>query len=225
MALLNFKKDAQALEDFVQNLYWGESISAKESKKRLEEGLIEARQCGQHSFNGLLVTDNGYFITARHCVDRDFSGTRIYLHNGYSYPIEKICCWGKKEDVALVKAEIGGEPAARRYRIYAGGEIKNVPFAMMARREGSAAMKCGFVMGTYNQNVKLESGGEVSLANHFVSDIPARRGDSGGIAVSAEGRLMGITCIGTSDAFFVSILKFSKVLGLISFYAGKLMAR
>lgn len=222
---LNSKKEADALEDFVQNVYWGENLSAEESKKRLEEGLVEARQDGQHRFNGLLVTDNGYFLTAKHCVNRDFSGTKIYLHNGNSYPIEKVCCWGKKEDIAIVKVDIGGNPAAKRYRIYYEEEIRDVPFALMARRDGGIIAKFGFANDAPISKVYVESKGEVWIANHFMSDIPARPGDSGGIAVSNEGRLMGLTLMGTREGYIAFAVKITKALELITFHRQRLLAR
>lgn len=221
---LNSRKEAAALEDFVQNIYWGENLSAEESKKRLEDGVIEARQYEQHCFTGLLVTDNGYFLTARHCVNRDFSGTRIHLHNGTSYAIERICCWGKKEDVALVKAKMYGNCTAKRYRMHLE-EIKNVPFATMARRDGNIILNHGFANDAPVSKVYVESKGDVLVANHIVSDVPARPGDSGGIAVSNEGRLMGLTVIGTKEGNLVFALKIKKALELVSFYSQRLLSR
>lgn len=104
MKPFNLKKAAEinALEQFLSS----ETKSGK-LEESISKGLVELRYNRHHSSNGLLITTDGYFLTAKHCI-RDLPET-IRLHNGSEYAITKVCAIGKKEDIALAKADIPDE--------------------------------------------------------------------------------------------------------------------
>ena len=89
------KQLVATLDDFLTNAK-NNSLTANEARKNLEEGVIELVKYGKHSSNGLLITDDGYFLTARHCVEGSLS-QQIVLYDGMKCKVEKICAQGRIE--------------------------------------------------------------------------------------------------------------------------------
>ena len=75
------KEFIPSLEQFIQQFYWGEHLTISQAERNLNESLVEITHYGEHSSNGLLITDNGYFLTAKHCVMSKLRGMKIKLHN------------------------------------------------------------------------------------------------------------------------------------------------
>ena len=73
--------DAKALNEYIQNTYWAEDLTEEQSKKNIEESVIELVQNEKQVSNGLLITTNGYFLTARHCV-KNIEGLKIKNRKG-----------------------------------------------------------------------------------------------------------------------------------------------
>lgn len=61
------KKSINALEKFIQNIFLGDNLSETEAIKNLESGLLEIKHNDTHASNALLITNNGYALTANHC--------------------------------------------------------------------------------------------------------------------------------------------------------------
>ena len=62
-----FEKDKESvplLEKFLGELYIGARLATPEARRTIEESLLELTIHGGHTSNGLLITQNGYFITA-----------------------------------------------------------------------------------------------------------------------------------------------------------------
>jgi S1-C subfamily serine protease len=216
------------LENFIQQLYWGYNLDSNESKKNLEESLIEITKYGKHASNGILISENGYFLTAKHCISRDLFSMKIRLYNGLSYPIEKVCVeYGEgknlKNDLALVKAKIPNKSLSKTYRIFNTlSEIgtKKLPLIILTRREGEVNTSGGFLEEfSCEGNVKLSRGYSVSKDNHFLLNAFVKPGDSGGIIVTAdEGKLIGLVSHAVEKHPIVYGAKIIKALELVDFY-------
>ena len=81
------KRLVTTLDDFLTNAK-NNSLTSEQAKKNLREGIIELIKNEQHSSNGLLITDDGYFLTARHCVEGSLP-LQIVLYDGMKCRVEK----------------------------------------------------------------------------------------------------------------------------------------
>ncbi len=211
------KRLAATLDDFLANAK-NNSLTDEEARKNLEEGVIELVESGEHSSNGLLISDDGYFLTARHCVAGSLP-LQIVLYDGMKCKVEKICAQGKIEwiDIALVKADVPGNAVFRNYRYhletnkYIGGRL---PVALFTRRNKKLVKKYG-VAGSELFPLWKDS---------FASSIPIIGGDSGGIVANKNYELMGIMR-GFFDLHTSFNLYFSKAFNLVDFYKRCLESR
>ncbi|MEK6899728.1 MAG: hypothetical protein AABX05_01255, partial [Nanoarchaeota archaeon] len=97
-----------ALDKFTQNCRQQHPLPPNIAKQNLEQGLVElVYDNGQHAANGLLISNEGHFLTARHCVERDNLPRYLRLHDGKICSIEKVLVKGKGNlDIALAEANI-----------------------------------------------------------------------------------------------------------------------
>jgi hypothetical protein len=70
---------ATALDEFINSIYWGEDLRPAEARKNLEYGIIEITCGSSHAANGLLITEDGYFITPKHCLSEEMKEKKIRL--------------------------------------------------------------------------------------------------------------------------------------------------
>ena len=65
---MNYQQDIKVLQEFMQNIYWGNDLSSEKAINNLEEGLAEIKSSnGEHMSNILFITKNGYALTSYHC--------------------------------------------------------------------------------------------------------------------------------------------------------------
>jgi hypothetical protein len=214
-----------ALKKFIQNVYYGEGLSDNQARTNLEEGLVEmVYGNGSHASNGLLLTDDGYFLTSRHCVDReDFSKEgieletlKIKLHGGRKYPIKSVCVRSTRDlDIAIAKADIPGDCNPKTYRFCNKKYADNSPVALFTRWQGEKNKKYGVVK-------KMNSKAYLGL-----SLMTCRQGDSGGIIVNSESRVMGVLSgMWQGEAFYnARSIALFKVLELVDFYRRRIESR
>ncbi len=194
------KQTIKALEEFVQNVYWTKSLSAEQSIKNLEESLVEVLYPNMtHKGNGLLITENGYLLTANHVEEEDGkdcpSAKYIRNYQNKIYPIKKICQTDEREDLALLKADIAKEKVQKRYKVHNTNKLENFDFGkfpvnLKTRRDEKIKNKYGCLL------LKYGMGREFNYTNLFGTDIPVDKGESGGIVISAEGELVGLLSLG-----------------------------
>lgn len=201
------KQTIKVLEEFVQNIYWADFLSSEQSIKNLEESLVEVLyEDLQHKGNGLLITEDGYFLTANHVREEDGKDCSpakyIRDYQNEIYPIKKICQTDEREDLALLKAEIKAEKYQKRYKICNTDKLKNFnmgefPIQIKTRLNGKIEDKEGSLILNYVVCEKL------NYTNQIGSDIQVRGGDSGGIIISSERReLIGFVSNGMEEGDF-----------------------
>jgi S1-C subfamily serine protease len=221
-----------ALDSFIQNFYLGEDLKPEESKKRIENGIVELLQYNQHSSNGLLVTKNGYFITARHCIEPEIRKLKIRLHNQETYWVDKVCVWSRSRDVALVKADIPCECEPMTYKFYNTKTLDDQLAVILTMRDGKITLKSGIINKRTNarmaqaEGIKVSNVPVVSFKEYlFMQCSNTEEGDSGGVVVSLDGRVMGIhtsKLIVREDLPFYKSIKLIEALEVISVYCNHL---
>jgi S1-C subfamily serine protease len=213
------KKLVSALDEFVQQFRTIGIEQLREGVENLEQGLIEITHCGQHSSNGLLVTEDGYFLTAKHCLDHGLSGLKIRTHKGSTYKIERVCAVGTRTDVALAKATVPAETEPKRYRFYDETQVDKMPIAAMVRRYGHIETNYGYINGNCASLLADFGDGKlVPIPDHFELALMARSGDSGGIVVSPDLRLVGILSAGATKRYTATCIGIGRALELVNFY-------
>lgn len=225
------KADADSLRKFILQLYHGENLTPAQSRQSLEESVVELTDpWGGHSSNGILITNSGYFLTALHCITGLPLDSYVRIAN-VLYRVEKLCAYRKSEDLALGKIAMGGS-GARSYRLHQENFLPHMSVRLLTRRSGEIVRKHGFAQ-------RHQRGAQVVLPNggytkpqypYFTFDVPTQLGDSGGVYVCPEGRLIGIHvgAYGTPDRSYLSHsdgIRLFSALELIERYAQQLSPR
>ncbi len=193
------KKDKQALSDFLQNFYWGEMLSVEQAKANLRSGVLElVDNYGRHRSNGLLLTQNGYFLTNYHCVEDKIDNLQVVTESGGVYQVLKICGHNKKNDTALVKADIPGKAEALRYKFAPKPDLAiHIPIVMLMREHGKCKIKGGFIHRPKFKEVKVEYR-DRTFVNQIELNLDGVPGDSGSVISTEDGKIYGITCTGAT---------------------------
>lgn len=197
------KRLVATLDDFLENAK-SNSLTDEQAQKNLEEGVVELVKNGQHSSNGLLITDDGYFLTARHCVEHSLP-QYVRLYDGSVYPFENVCSQreGTYLDLALAKVKILGECKSRKYKICDKGNLKpGSSLRSLSRWNGELIHRDGSMEGkvirtlirdaTYS-SISKDYASSV-YANSILSSVPTIKGDSGGILITPDAGIIGILC-------------------------------
>ena len=119
------KETINSFDQFLKNIY-PQNLSPEQAKKNLEKGVVELLYPnGKHALNGLLITEDGYFITNRHWSNSQVLPNFIKTYSGDIYTLEnwrfqpKDITSGEKElyhfDLAMLKANIKNSPIPKNY--------------------------------------------------------------------------------------------------------------
>jgi hypothetical protein len=227
------ERTISALDGFIQQVYWGEDLTPDQSEESLQQGLVEISYIwGDHAANGILITDDGYFLTARHCLDK-LSDKKVRLYDQTCHMIDEMCAFSKLEDIALAKADIPGECKPKSYRFYNTGEMESdlreggkMPVAAVARWNNQLKRNFGFVEMVANPcKTRMKDGTKTRFPNQFMVSAKSRPGYSGGLVTCYGGRFMGIISGGFEDRSRTTAVKLFKALELVDFYKRRLQAR
>jgi len=250
----DYKTAINSLDGFIQQIYWGEELTPEQSKENIKQGLVQitlnlkstlfSSLNEESCSNGLLITEDGYFLTAKHCVDHSYSQGTIKDSQGKQYSIEKVCAVSKKNpkdpkqktDLALVKARIEGPSQPMRYRIFNTYQLKKeLPVKLLSYKDGKLKEQYGIVKKLHDYRiVSLKKGRYTYFPDSFVVHLSTavESGQSGGTIVCPEGRLVGIINSAGEDleGFFVEKnalggSKFMRALELVDFYKRKLLKK
>ncbi len=212
------KKDVSGLEAFIQQIYWAESLTDDQSKTNIQESLIELTYGGEHYANGLLITNDGYFLTNAHCVSEDvFSKLKVRMHDGTTYKIQDWCIRSRKrEDLALAKANLPGTNTPRSYKFFVE-EPERSGVILLTRRAGKIEYKLGSVLG-YKCPVRVKlPEGEATYYLHFNLKLQNIPGDSGGVITTPNLRILGLLSSG-NDSSSASAATLRNALNLVQAY-------
>lgn len=192
------KKDLKNLERFIQNIYWAQELTKEESIKNLENNLIEILDpdSGQHLASGLLITNDGYFITNNHCLGDQKE--KIFFKNKV-YQKLKIIEIDKVADVCLAKINIRLE----NYPIYKiKRELNNDkgPIVLKYKNKGILQEKYGLILNQNSKTLKRNCWSETKMQ----IKIRTVHGESGSIIINNQGELIGFLYGGSSYSSMAS---------------------
>ncbi|MFH1401254.1 MAG: S1C family serine protease [Nanoarchaeota archaeon] len=219
--------DRSMLERFVQNLYWAQDMPVADAKRSLEQGLLTVHErlpprdgltmVGQG--NGLLITDDGYFLTAAHCLATSL-GARVRTSAGIWYDVLPGRVNYGSEDLVLAKADIPKRPAARVYRLGLDGCLKEGAVEVVSRKDSGVRRKYGVLnpSGLGGSYVRWSEGGLEEFPNHFSLLYPGQRGDSGSIVVDPQAYLLGFISGGNEELRTGTACRTSAALNLVHAY-------
>lgn len=179
-------EDISSLERFVQNYHFGKDLSPQEARENIVTGMLETISKSKHRGNGLLITKNGYFITANHCVEDPFY-RKVRTVEGKVYSLEKICAFSASQDLALAKIDLPGpaEPCIYRFRDRLDMEADQSmsgKLVMYTRKDGKVIGKLGKFKG-YTKDV-------LALDRIYKSRKMSRLLDRFGVEIALDQKFM-----------------------------------
>lgn len=180
-------RERKTLEEFVRTNW--EELPYEESIKNLKSGLVEIICENKHYSNGILITENGYFLTALHCLEKIPEKLKIKTEDNQVYPRIKICCKNPREDLVLAKIDINKKFLPKKYSFYNTEKFERIPILSLTRKNGKIVEKYGLTQTNWNP-AKNKNGNY--YANFLSINGISEPGDSGGIIISPRGKLMGI---------------------------------
>lgn len=211
--------DRDTIRDFIQNFYHGDALSDKVAKVNLKQGLVELIwPDGQHLGCGLLITDNGYFLTCNHCINEDLSQISARLADGEVSRRVKLCAYSVKYDVALVKMELDGQVRARRYKFYQKLDYNFLnlqPLFSVSLVNGVEKIIAG-VGQKVEVKTKIKNG--KTYWQHLNCFLKSKKGDSGSVVTTADGRIVGLLSTGADD-FNSGVATWNYFLELLSHFS------
>lgn len=213
----NKQRNLEALESFMRQK---PSMPAGDSLRNLHQGLVEFVGSNRnHVGNGLLITRNGFLLTCRHMVDNGIVPRTIRTQTGETYTTEQDYLALGTSDIALVKARIDDAPEPMQYEFLR--YTKLMPYQVLitlSRWEGRLEED----IGHYKQRIRKATGtnGENTYKKRYNDHIQYTcqtvRGDSGGITISPEGKLIGFHS--GSDCGYGSAATIDSALDLINHF-------
>lgn len=217
------KQVAQALEEFLQSFYLGETLSTEKAKANLEAGLLEVVVENQHVGSGLLITSDGFFITANHVLDYALNYKQSFVKlQDKSYRIEKICADTKEKDMVLAKAKIPGNCESMRYKFFNSNKLDNydsMPLTVMVKWDNTLitapglyanALQNGF---NFDDKASLKKGESIQ----FIHSL-AKPGYSGSVICTPDFRLMGLVTGGLQVFELGAGIRIVKALEVVEAY-------
>lgn len=221
------KEVVTALTDFVNNQESCRDMSAKESRKNIEDGLVNIvlkRDLGfkikEHESHGLLITNDGYFLTANHCLDHDFDYGSIKTNSG-KFEIGMIKEMSPKYDLVLAKAHLRGECSAKKYKI---SDLK----PSLDKRGISLINENGIIREHIGLRRSFSEPSKLKNKKRFLDQmdffLPTWEfGHSGAPFIDYRGNLMGISSAAYANT--ESIAKISHAMEMITSYIDKLKSK
>jgi len=224
----NQKRRKNVLTEFVQNIYTADGLNLDTSRENLEQAVIElVYNNNQHAACGLLITTDGYFVTCYHCVDTN-EQLYIVLPTGKKYPIQKVCAFSKKYDIALVKADIPVLSQALCYRFFVHNKLDRAValekdiVVVLTRWEKRLVVNGGFTDGAILKQYNVIRNTDYAFVDQVHFQAQLKHGDSGGVVISSTAkRVYGLHSNGerhNNHSFFTA---WHKVIELIIYYINR----
>src|SRR3989344_944692 len=223
-----------ALNAFANTVNDSRNLSTKKSLEQISDNLVEIMvdNNGRRSLgSGLMITTDGYVITAHHVIDRigDGGQARVKTQGGITYQVSKENVWyNENTDIAVVKATKPSghsEPIRVKVnqdcRLSRGDEVRILGFC-----DGQKYNTMGVV--TDPSHTWGQDDGKV-VQDLFQTDARGKQGQSGGVIANSNGELIGIVVYSSrkdgEDIGTIGGAKLSNALNYINQIAAKKSAK
>lgn len=233
-------RSVSALNAFASAKNEDRGLTAKQSLEAISNNLVEVyavvgneRSVG----SGLMVTTDGYVMTARHVIDCIIGndGTtakdgkiRVKTQKGRTYSVSYKNVWSNRAtDIAILKATVFAVfPSPVRIKVDQDGRVRRgEEIRVLGFRDGQKYNTIGIVT---NENVTWNRSGE-PVYDLFQTDARGLQGQSGGVIVNGDGELTGIVVYSrTAPGESVGVIggaKISNALNYINQIAAKRSAK
>lgn len=200
----------QSLSGFLNNFGCFQKSTAEFSEFYIANAIIEILYAnGSHLGNGLLLTQDGYFLTCDHCLT-DFPGTlKARLSDGRTISHIRVCARDLDHDMALCKISLAGH-GYNCFRFCCPDKRESGQRAIylgrcdgrLVRKEGNFTglvfdLVCQTVVTEYFVDARglisrRSQPGIVRYYGHLQMNIEAQAGDSGGLIIRPDGSLVGL---------------------------------
>ena len=203
----------QSLSGFLNNFGCFQRSTAEFSEAYIANAIIEILYAGgSHLGSGLLLTQDGYFLTSAHCVYFSSGILKTRLADGRIFSGFQICALDPLRDIALCKLFLPEGSAYHCFKFYfacpeTGGDNPR-SIIYLGRRDGGLTRKNGvlwhrLVDPRYGLQIPEYFVRENKIScryrtqpcqhyDHYPLTLDAEAGDSGGIIVTTKGALVGI---------------------------------
>ncbi len=187
-----------ALNAFANATNDSRNVSTQESLENISNGLVEIRvdsDQGTKLGSGLMITSDGYIVTAHHVVDemiRNERKARVRMQNGLLYNVSRENVWfNKSTDIAVIKAaKPSSYPKPIRVKVDQDCKLKRGDeVRILGFRDGQKYNTMGSI--TNPSLVWRQDGGNV-VSDLFQTDARGKPGQSGGVIANGDGELIGI---------------------------------
>lgn len=199
-----FKKNEEVeneilLNNFLQNISWGNIISPQKANENIYNNLIEFIYNGKkHAFNGLLISPNGHVLTCHHCIDcehKDIRNIEGRTLSGQIFKIEKVCISRKNNDLAMLKLATEGYGGNYLYKFEMRnfGLSEKIPVFIFSIWDRKIKIIAGNLLAgnqtveVYDEDIEKYS----KYKNHLKLEVNSRLGDSGGVVTTMDGNIVG----------------------------------
>jgi S1-C subfamily serine protease len=211
----------------LHRVFTGGEVPARESERNIMDSMVRFSRDGADFCSGLLLTTDGFVLTAHHCIDRyepawtaslqvmslrrenaelmqELGTVRIHNRYGGSFPVDTgFLATYAIYDLAVIKAEVpeSGSRAVRFNMMLEDPEIAD-PVRLLAFEDGRLMIYEGSVIvPTLTSNYIDNTGAEMDprvMEDILFTDVYIEGGFSGGVTISADGSLMGTNAWGTN---------------------------
>ena len=202
-------------------------VSSRQSERNIMDSMVRFSRDGADFCSGLLLTMDGFVLTAHHCIDRyepawtaslqvmslrreneelmrELGTVRVHNRYGGSFPVDTdFLATYAIYDLAVIKAEVpeSGSRAVRFNMMLEDPEIAD-PVRLLAFEDGRLMIYEGSVIvpslkSNYIDNTGAEMDPRV-MEDILFTDVYIEGGFSGGVTISATGELMGTNAWGTN---------------------------
>ncbi len=220
-----------ALNAFANASNDSRNLTTEKSLENISNGLVEVRVDGDNGTklgSGLMITTDGYIITAHHVVDeliKNGKKARIRMQNGLLYNLSRENVWfNVNTDIAVIKAYTGvrySEPIRIKVdqdcKLKRGDEVRVLGF-----RDGQKYNTMGVIT---NPNLVWRQDEDNVVTDLFQTDARGKPGQSGGVIANGNGELVGIVVFsstnGTEEIGVMGGAKISNALSYINQIAAK----
>ncbi len=211
-----------------------EEISKEESESTIVNNLVSVETkipigdgyVNIKNGNGLLITTDGFILTAYHIIKKHLDDWRkikdkgvprwnfgkwakdiekkyhVFDQNGNRYPID-VTWYAKNSslDIALIKAVIPRKkPRPIRFRVLEDELQPEQVVKLVGLQDGVLSGRYGKVKYNNIRGAALGFGnGEKTIHDSFLTTVPSDNGMSGGVYITENGELAGIHIYGLKD--------------------------
>lgn len=196
------RRQRQSLELFLRRI--SEKVSVEKAMKNIEQSIVSLSYDREHYAAGILLTRNGYFMTAYHCLHGFdaydlITKMKVRASDGSIGEVEEICSFVEEQDLVLGKVRICVSFQPKIYPILDEPQEK-CPVVILSKWGREMRRRYGVLAGVSQEDYASMGSQKFLHNNHFIVNTEVENGDSGGLIVAQDtGALIGVVSSSTNE--------------------------